>query len=33
MAKGVKFGRKPKFTPHQAREAIKRRDIDEETRA
>ncbi len=30
-AKGVKFGRKPKLTPHQIREAIKRRDVDEET--
>jgi DNA invertase Pin-like site-specific DNA recombinase len=30
-AKGVKFGRPPKLTPHQAREAIKRRDVDEET--
>jgi DNA invertase Pin-like site-specific DNA recombinase len=30
-AKGVKFGRKPKLTPHQRREAIKRRDIDGET--
>ena len=30
-AKGVKFGRKPKLTPHQAREAIKRRDVDGET--
>jgi len=29
--KGVKFGRKPKLTPHQQREAIKRRDIDGET--
>ena len=29
--KGVKFGRKPKLTPHQAREAINRRDIDGET--
>ena len=27
-AKGVKFGRKPKLTEHQKREAIKRRDID-----
>ena len=27
----VKFGRKPKLTPHQKREAIKRRDKDEET--
>ena len=30
-AKGVKFGRKPKLTAHQRREAIKRRDVDEET--
>jgi len=30
-AKGVKFGRKPKLTPHQQREAIKRRDKGEET--
>ena len=30
-AKGVKFGRKPKLTPHQKREAIKRRDKDGET--
>ena len=30
-AKGVKFGRKPKLTPHQPREAIKRRDVDGET--
>jgi DNA invertase Pin-like site-specific DNA recombinase len=29
-AKGVKFGRKPKLTPHQQREAIKRRDVDGE---
>jgi DNA invertase Pin-like site-specific DNA recombinase len=28
---GVKFGRKPKLTPHQRREAIKRRDKDGET--
>jgi hypothetical protein len=27
----VKFGRKPKLTAHQKREAIKRRDVDEET--
>jgi IS30 family transposase len=27
----VKFGRKPKLTPHQKREAIKRRDKDGET--
>jgi len=31
MAKGVKFGRKPKLTPHQRREAVKRRDKDGET--
>ena len=30
-AKGVKFGRKPKLTPHQQREAIRRRDRDGET--
>jgi DNA invertase Pin-like site-specific DNA recombinase len=30
-AKGVKFGRKPALTPHQQREAIKRRDVDGET--
>jgi DNA invertase Pin-like site-specific DNA recombinase len=30
-AKGVKFGRKPKLTTHQQREAIKRRDRDGET--
>jgi DNA invertase Pin-like site-specific DNA recombinase len=30
-AKGLKFGRKPKLTPHQQREAIRRRDIDGET--
>src|SRR5208282_4627985 len=30
-AKGVKFGRKPKLTEHQQREAIKRRDKDGET--
>jgi DNA invertase Pin-like site-specific DNA recombinase len=30
-ANGVKFGRKPKLTPHQQREAIKRRDVDGET--
>jgi DNA invertase Pin-like site-specific DNA recombinase len=29
-AKGVKFGRKPKLTPHQQREAIRRRDEDGE---
>jgi DNA invertase Pin-like site-specific DNA recombinase len=30
-ARGVKLGRKPKLTPHQGREAIKRRDVDGET--
>ena len=30
-AHAVKFGRNPKLTPHQKREAIKRRDKDEET--
>jgi DNA invertase Pin-like site-specific DNA recombinase len=30
-AKGVQFGRKPKLTEHQKREAIKRRDKDGET--
>src|SRR6202035_2304164 len=30
-ANGVKFGRKPKLTPHLKREAIKRRDRDGET--
>ncbi len=30
-AKGVKFGRKPKLTPHQMKEAIKRRDKQGET--
>jgi DNA invertase Pin-like site-specific DNA recombinase len=30
-AKGVKFGRKPKLTAHQMREAVKRRDKDGET--
>lgn len=30
-ARGVKMGRKPKLTPHQQREAIKRRDAGEET--
>lgn len=32
-ARGVKMGRKPKLTPHQIREAIKRRDRDDETLA
>ena len=30
-SKGVIFGRKPKLTPHQIREAIQRRDVDGET--
>jgi DNA invertase Pin-like site-specific DNA recombinase len=30
-AKGVKFGRKPKLTSHQQREAINWRDVDGET--
>jgi DNA invertase Pin-like site-specific DNA recombinase len=30
-AKDVKFGRKPKLTTHQQREAIKQRDVDGET--
>jgi DNA invertase Pin-like site-specific DNA recombinase len=29
MAKGIKFGRKPKLTPHQVAEAIRRRDAGE----
>src|SRR4051794_30850743 len=29
-AQGVKFGRKPKLTPHQKREALRRRDVDRE---
>jgi DNA invertase Pin-like site-specific DNA recombinase len=29
-ANGVKLGRKPKLTPHQRREALKRRDVDGE---
>ena len=32
-ARGVKLGRKPKLTPHQQREAIRRRDCGEETLA
>jgi hypothetical protein len=28
---GVKMGRKPKLTPHQQQEAIKRRDRGDET--
>lgn len=31
VAQGVKMGRKPKLTPHQQREAIKRRDRGDET--
>jgi DNA invertase Pin-like site-specific DNA recombinase len=30
-ARGVKMGRKPKLTPHQQREAIRRRDSGDET--
>jgi DNA invertase Pin-like site-specific DNA recombinase len=30
MARGVKFGRKPKLTPHQQAEAVRRRDVDGE---
>jgi hypothetical protein len=30
-AKGVKFGRKPRLTAHQQREAVRRRDVDGET--
>jgi DNA invertase Pin-like site-specific DNA recombinase len=29
MAKGVKFGRRPKLTPHQRKEVIARRDAGE----
>jgi DNA invertase Pin-like site-specific DNA recombinase len=32
-ANGVKMGRKPKLTPHQKREAIRRRDKGKETLA
>jgi hypothetical protein len=32
-AKDVKFGRKPKVTPHQRREAIRRSDVDGEALA
>ncbi len=32
-ARGVKLGRKPKMTPHQIREAIKRRDKGDESNA
>jgi hypothetical protein len=31
VANGVHVGRRPKLTPHQKREAIKRRDVDDET--
>jgi DNA invertase Pin-like site-specific DNA recombinase len=31
VARGVKLGPKPKLTPHQQQEAIKRRDRGEET--
>jgi hypothetical protein len=30
-AKAIKFGRKPKLTPHQQREAIRCRVVDGET--
>jgi len=30
-ARGVKMGRRPKLTPHQKREAIRRRDAGQET--
>jgi DNA invertase Pin-like site-specific DNA recombinase len=33
VARGVKMGRPPKLTPHQKKEAIKRRDQGEETLA
>jgi Helix-turn-helix domain of resolvase len=33
VARGVKMGRKPKLTPHQQKEAIKRRDTGNETLA
>jgi DNA invertase Pin-like site-specific DNA recombinase len=29
MARGIKFGRQPKLTPHQVAEAIRRRDDDQ----
>jgi DNA invertase Pin-like site-specific DNA recombinase len=32
MARGVKMGRKPKLTPHQMREAVRRRDKGEPMR-
>jgi DNA invertase Pin-like site-specific DNA recombinase len=31
VARGVKLGRKPKLTPHQVKEAIRRRDAGNET--
>jgi DNA invertase Pin-like site-specific DNA recombinase len=31
MARGVKMGRPPKLTPHQQKEAIKRRDAGDES--
>jgi len=31
VARGVKLGRKPKLTPHQVKEAIRRRDAGDET--
>ena len=33
VANGVKLGRKPKLTPHQQREAIKRRESGRDTLA
>jgi DNA invertase Pin-like site-specific DNA recombinase len=33
VARGVKMGRPPKLTPHQQKEAVKRRDQGEETLA
>jgi DNA invertase Pin-like site-specific DNA recombinase len=33
LARGQKMGRPPKLTPHQRREAIKRRDTGEESLA
>ena len=33
VANGVKMGRKPKLTPHQKREAIRRRDRGEDSLA
>jgi DNA invertase Pin-like site-specific DNA recombinase len=31
VARGVKLGRKPKLTPHQVMEAVRRRDIGDKT--